>query len=123
MADCSSYELRLAELDRLLLAMREQIGTLENAATLCSVKVKKLRRQLTYLRLARRIRSPTNNYQLWRPGLLLVCASFMAAICFVLFDSVFHSAHLTVVGSVSGSLAAVGVVSSLLKFPADAALP
>jgi HJR/Mrr/RecB family endonuclease len=115
--------MRLAEIDRDILAREGKIAPLEKEKLACLKKAKTAKRQLSYLQFSRWLRKPADDYALWRPGLLLVGAGFAAVLCFVVFDSLLHSPTTVYGGSLFGAAAMAGTLALLLKYPSDLALP
>ncbi len=118
-----NYNARFATIENGTSGCLERISSLEKQRPTFAKTADNARWRLRYLRLARRLRVPSESYGLRQPGLLMVSADAAGVFCFVILDLLSLSGMTSFYLSIVGAIAAACVVGVLFHYPSDSALP
>jgi hypothetical protein len=114
---------RLSQLNRQIEELEAEKTELEQRRAEQARLMRHARRRLRYLRLARRVRAPADNFDLWYVGLLvagpILAGAFLLAVSSVLIGSFPTGLLIFFIGAVAGAF----VLAGLLYLPSNVVLP
>jgi HJR/Mrr/RecB family endonuclease len=113
----------LTQLTREIEHLEADVARLEAERAIIAIDTRKAARRLRQLRLARAIRKPSAQFNLWPMAVMLVGPTVIGIIFLILVNLVINSYPLAFFAFLLGTVAGVGLFVSLVYHPPDTLLP
>ena len=113
----------LTQLTREIEQTEADVARLETERAAIAKETRKATRRLRYYRLARAIRKPTTQFNLWPMAVMLVGPTVVGILTLILVHLLTNSYPFAFLGFLLGTVAGVGLFASFVYHPPDTLLP
>ncbi len=113
----------LTQLTREIEQTESEVARLETERAAVARDVRKSARRLRYLRMARAIRQPTAQFNLWPMAVMMVGPTVVGILVLIVVHLLTNSYPFAFFGFLLGTVAGVGLLASFVYHPPDTLLP